>query len=38
MFALRQLQERYRERYQDLNFMLFYLENAHARISREELY
>ena len=38
IFALRQLQERYREGQQDLHCVLIDLEKANDRVSREELY
>ena len=38
MFALRQLQERYREGQQDLHCVFNYLGKKHDRVPREELY
>ena len=38
IFALRQLQERYREGQQDLHCVFIDLEKAYDRFSREELY
>ena len=38
IFALRQLQERYREGQQDLHCVFIYLENAYDIVQREELY
>ena len=38
IFALRQLQERFREGQQDLHCVFIYLEKAYDRVPREELY
>ena len=38
IFALRQLQERYREGQQDLHYVFNDLEKAYDRVPREELY